>query len=349
MKKLFFLLSFTFLGTVYAQDAIEYKTPPKEIFDLVMAKPSPGVSIDTKGEWMLIMERSAMPSIEELAQPELRIAGLRINPNNFGPSRSAYTIGIRLKNIKTNTESTITGLPNGIKAGNFQWSPNDEKIAFTNTTNSSIDLYLIDVKQKKATKINKLPVNTVMGGAFEWYDNTSILYLAAPKPSSEAPKKLLAPKGPTVQQNLGKVAASVTYQDLIKSPYDEQLFEFYATSQLIKNTNGAETKVGAPLIYSSFELSPDNKYMLVEKIDKPFSYLVTAGGFNSTVFLTDVNGKTLSILDKLPSNELAPSGYDNVLNAPLHKIRTDKIQINKYKIKDYLPSNIIKQYSNLDI
>jgi|GEM_PF-6011940 len=67
MKKLFFLLSFTFLGTVYAQDAIEYKTPPKEIFDLVMAKPSPGVSIDTKGEWMLIMERSAMPSIEELA------------------------------------------------------------------------------------------------------------------------------------------------------------------------------------------------------------------------------------------------------------------------------------------
>ena len=95
MKKLFFLLSFTFLGTVYAQDAIEYKTPPKEIFDLVMAKPSPGVSIDTKGEWMLIMERSAMPSIEELAQPELRIAGLRINPNNFGPSRSAYTIGIR--------------------------------------------------------------------------------------------------------------------------------------------------------------------------------------------------------------------------------------------------------------
>jgi len=316
MKKLFFVLSFAFLGNLYAQDAIEYKTPPKEIFDLVMAKPSPGVSIDTKGEWMLIMERSAMPSIEELAQPELRIAGLRINPNNFGPSRSAYTIGIRLKNIKTNIESTITGLPSSIKAGNFTWSPNDEKIAFTNTNNSSIDLYLIDVKQKKATKINKLPVNTVMGGAFEWYDNNSILYLAAPKPSSEAPKKLLAPKGPTVQQNLGKVAASVTYQDLIKSPYDEQLFEFYATSQLIKNTNGAETKVGAPLIYSSFELSPDNKYMLVEKIDKPFSYLVTAGGFNSTVFLTDVNGKTLSILDKLPSNELAPSGYDNVLNAP---------------------------------
>jgi hypothetical protein len=40
---------------------------------------------------------------------------------------------------------------------------------------------------------------------------------------------------------------------------------------------------------------------------------------------------------------------DSVLNAPLHKIRTDKVQLNKYNIEDYLPSNIIKQYSNLDI
>ena len=40
---------------------------------------------------------------------------------------------------------------------------------------------------------------------------------------------------------------------------------------------------------------------------------------------------------------------DNVLNAPLHTIRTDKIKLNKYNIEDYLPKNIIKQYSNLDI
>jgi sulfotransferase len=40
---------------------------------------------------------------------------------------------------------------------------------------------------------------------------------------------------------------------------------------------------------------------------------------------------------------------DSVLNAPLHKIRTDKIKLNKYSVKDYLPANIIKRYSNLDI
>lgn len=60
--------------------------PPKAIYDLVMAKPTPGVSFDSKGQYMLVLERSSMPSVEDLAQPELRIAGLRINPNNFGPA-----------------------------------------------------------------------------------------------------------------------------------------------------------------------------------------------------------------------------------------------------------------------
>jgi hypothetical protein len=237
MKIVLLFLTIVCSQTITAQDAIKYQIPPKDIYDLVMSKPSPAVSIDSKGSWLLIMERSAMPSIEELAQPELRIAGLRINPNNFGPSRNSYTIGLRLKNISNNTGYPVSGLPSNLQAGNFQWSPKEDKIAFTQTNTNSIDLYVIDVLQKKAAKINKTPLNGVLGNPFNWYDNNSILYTAAPKPAGSAPKKPLAPTGPTVQENLGKVAASVTYQDLIKNPYDEQLFAFYGTSQLIKNTN----------------------------------------------------------------------------------------------------------------
>jgi hypothetical protein len=40
---------------------------------------------------------------------------------------------------------------------------------------------------------------------------------------------------------------------------------------------------------------------------------------------------------------------DSIYSSPLHTIRTNKIELNKYKIEDYLPKNIIKQYSNLDI
>ncbi len=316
MKNIF-IIALLFIGnSLFAQDAIEYQVPPKEIYDLVMAKPTPGVSFDSKGQYMLLLDRSDMPSVEDLAQPELRIAGLRINPNNFGPSRTGYFTNITIKEVATGKEFPVTGLPANLKAGNLQWSPNEDKAAFTNTTSNGIDIYVFDIKTRKATKINKAAVNLVLNAAFDWIDNNSLLYAAVNKPLSMAPKKPLAPKGPVVQQNLGKVAASVTFQDLIKSPFDETQFEFYASTQLVKNTNGIETKIGTPAIYSSVNISPDKKYLLVKRIDKPFSYLVTAGGFNSTMMITDMNLVTVKVLAKLPSSELAPRGNDNVLNAP---------------------------------
>ena len=315
MKHTFLFIASLFCFQINAQDAIEYKTPPTAILNLANAKPSPTVSINDKGDWMLIMERSAMPTVEELAQPELRIAGLRINPNNFSPSRSTNAIGLSVKDIKTGKDFSIGGLPTNLKASNFQWSPNDDKIAFTQTNAENIDLYVIDLSTKKAIKTNQTPLNIVIND-LSWLDNNSVLYHATVASAKNAPKKMLAPKGPTVQQNMGKVAASATYQDLIKSPYDEQLFEFYTTSQLVKNTNGVETKIGTPQIYGSADISPDKKYFLVERINKPFSYLVPVNGFNSTVIVTDLDGKIIKEIAKLPSRELAPTGYDNVLNAP---------------------------------
>ena len=50
-----------------AQDAVTYQTPPKIMADLLLAKPTPGVSIDSKAEWILFSDRNPYPSIEELA------------------------------------------------------------------------------------------------------------------------------------------------------------------------------------------------------------------------------------------------------------------------------------------
>lgn len=316
MKKftLYFLL---LLPAVYtkAQDAVSYQLPPKEIADLLLAKPTPAVSIDSKGEWMLLSDRNSYPSVAELAQPELRIAGLRINPANYSLSRGNYVNNFSLKNIKTGKSYPVTGLPSPLFAGNISWSPDEKKIAFTHTGAKAVDLYEINVLTQKAVKINKQPLNTVIGqGAAVWVDNTTLLYRTATKPASAAPAKPAVPKGPTIQQNLGKVAPSATYEDLIKTPYDELLFEFFGTSQLVQNKNGIETPIGKPAINSGVTLSPDKKYILLRTIKKPFSYLVTAQGFPSTVKIIDLHGTTVKVLAELPSSEATPSGYDNTQN-----------------------------------
>ncbi len=316
-KKLALLIVIIGLAlNTFGQDAFTYQLPPKEIADLLLAKPTPGVSIDSKGEWMLLSERNSYPTVEELGQPEIRIAGLRLNPNNFSPSRQIYINNFVLKNIRENKEYKISGLPANLLASNIRWSPNETKIAFTNTTANRVDVYVITVATKLVKKVNKQVLNIVLGADLFWFDENSLIYKTAIAMASAAPKRPITPKGPTVQQNIGKAAPGRTYQDLIKSPYDEQLFEFMATCQLVMNKAGIETNIGKPAIYSSCSPSPDKKYLLRETIRKPFSYLVTASGFPSTISVIDLTGKVIKVLAEQPSTETTPSGNDNIQNVP---------------------------------
>lgn len=307
-------LALTIGLSVNAQDAINYQTPPKDISDLLLAKPTPGVSIDGKANWMLLSERNSYPTVEELGQPEIRIAGLRLNPNNYSPSRQNYINNFILKNLKTDQEIKVSGLPANLLAGNVSWNPSETKIAFTNTTATAVDLYVIDVASQKASRISKQAVNTVLGSPFTWLDDNTLIYKSATQLAKNAPKKSITPKGPTIQQNLGKTAPSATFQDLIKSPYDEQLFEFYATALLVQNKNGVETNIGKAAIVASFVLSPNKKYLLQKTIKKPFSYLVTAFGFPTSVAISDMKGNIVKLLADLPSTEGTPSGNDNTQN-----------------------------------
>ncbi|RYY13652.1 MAG: hypothetical protein EOO04_31525 [Chitinophagaceae bacterium] len=161
MRRLLFFYLMSMGIQAVAQDDQGYKTPPKDIMDLVTAKPTPGVSINDKGEWLLMLDRSSMPTVEELAQPELRIAGLRINPNNFGPSRSTYTTGLQLKNIKTGKVTEVKGLPENLQAGAVQWNPAETKIGFTNTTNNNITLWVVDVASQTAKQLSAEPINAL--------------------------------------------------------------------------------------------------------------------------------------------------------------------------------------------
>ena len=318
-KRFSLLLAICFLFStikILAQDDGGYKTPPKVIADMLLAKPAPNVSVDDKGEWMLFTEVSLYPSVEELARPELKLAGLRINPANYAPSRQNFISNVWLKNIYTGKDFKITGLPTPLFAGSVSWSPGSKKIAFTQTTKDKVDLYVIDVASQKAMKANKTALNVLMGSSYQWVDDNTLLYCTAIKPSTAAPVKPQIPKGPTTQENYGKASPRPTFQDMIKSPYDEQLFEFYATTQLVKNVNGAETKIGQPAIYSNINISPDKKYMIVRTIKKPFSYIVPAQGFTSIVLITDMNGKSVKQMADLPSFETAPSGNDNVQFVP---------------------------------
>jgi len=276
MKKIAFsILSLVALAMIslqsMAQEATAYQLPPKQIADLLLAPPTPSISVDGKAKYMLVMERPSYPLVEELGQAEFKIAGLRLNPNNFSPTRQSYIKGLTIKEVTSGKILAVKGLPASIAALNPTWNPSENKIAFYNVSENAVDVYVIDLATLTCQKINKAAANLILGGGLVWQDDATLLYKVNVNKASDLAKRPVTPKGPTIQENLGKAAPSVTYQDLIKSPYDEYVFEFLAKSQLVKNKSGVETKIGAPTLMSSFSMSPDKNYILTRTLNKPFS------------------------------------------------------------------------------
>ncbi len=299
-----------------AQDNVTYRKPPAVLEELLLAKPTPAVSVGTGGEWMILTERNSYEGVEELAQPELRIAGLRLNPRNFGPSRQSYGAGLTLKNIKTKEVHAVSGMPATPRISGLTWSVDGKKAAFLQNENTRIDLYVIDIAAHAARKVNSAPLVATMSAAYTWVGNDRLLYKTVPAGAGALPERPVAPNGPVVQESKGKVAASRTYQDLIKNPYDEALFAHMTTSQLVISDGQAEKKIGAPAIYGGVFVSPDDQFLLLRRIEKPFSYLVPAYAFPFTTMVWDMDGREVKVLDKTPSGEGAPIGFDDVMDVP---------------------------------
>jgi len=296
--------------SVTASGGEKYRMPPQVIVDMLDAPPTPGVSINPTGEAMLIIERQSMPSIEDLAQPMLRLAGSRINANTNGNFTTRYNTGLKVRHIAGGREGTIT-LPEGAKFGGPRWSPDGRLFAFLMYKSDGIELWVGSIDTMLARAVTDAKVNEAGRGAFEWMpDSKSILCRMIPRDRGPMPQPSSVPEGPIVEQNDGRISPVRTYQDLLESPYDEDLFEWVMTSQLVMiDTAGNQRRpVGRPATYTGFDPSPDGRYLLVSRFHRPYSYLVPAGDFPETVEIWDMQGNVVHAVAELPLRDTTPIG-----------------------------------------
>jgi dipeptidyl aminopeptidase/acylaminoacyl peptidase len=305
------LLGFLLLISSAVSAQTSYQTPPASIADLVNAPSTPAVTFSKDGSFMLLLERTESPSIEDLAQPELRIAGLRINPGTTGPSRAGGYTNLKIKKTATGEEIQVTGLPSPAKMSGFTFSLDERYLAFTQTEAKGISLWVVDLSTHTSKALTGPILNQVLGNSMAWLADNSLLIKAVNPARGKVPSAPVAPAGPTIQETSGKAAPSRTYQDLLANPHDEALFAYFMDSQLMRITlDGSSTPVGKPAMIKSMLFSPDKNYLLVESIQKPFSYLVPADRFPYTVEVWNSQGALLKTLAQLPLDEVRPAGFD---------------------------------------
>ena len=317
MRKIFYSLMFLALtmgSTLNAQENITFQTPPQEILQLADADMPPSISTDRKAENAFLSYRSRYKTLNELAETELRLAGLRINPVTNINSRETFVERVTFYDLKTAKETAIAGLPAKGRFSNASWNSAQTKYAVTNTTEKGVELWVIDVKSKAATKVYEDKLNANLGRPYHWISTNEVIVNVIPstrKPLIDTKEAI--PTGPTVSVADGKEAQNRTYQDLLQNKNDEFNFEQLAISELVKVNieNGTKTKWKDAAMYTDVTASPDGKYILVGEIQKPFSYLVTYNRFPSVETVYDVNGKLVKEVDRKDLQEVVPKGFSS--------------------------------------
>ena len=295
-----------------AQEKLNYQSPPKEILDLVNAPLAPRVQIDSEGENVLLLYRDAYKTIAELSEKELRLAGLRINPATNISSRQSYYNDIKLKKAFESDVKSIAGLPKNPRLANFSWSPNEQYIAFTQTVETGVEVWLLDIGAAKTTKLTEARANANLGNPIVWFKNSKAV-LVKMMPQSRPSlinTDISVPTRPIISESTGEKAQNATYQDLLKNANDEFNFEVLATSEIMKVELDGESELWLQsAMYRSLSFSPDGKFVKISVMKRPFSYLVTYSRFPFETNLYASNGRFIKTLMDVPLSEVLPKGF----------------------------------------
>lgn len=284
-----------------------YSAPPEPLRRVLRAPPPPQPSVDPTGHYLLLSTSQTYPSIERVARPYYKLAGVRLEPDNRSrhDTRAGYGIPSCIADFSVveiaSGRQTRVALPAGACPRAAAWSPDGQRFAFQNVTASSVELWLGDSATGQVRKVPGLALNPIFDNAVQWLGGSrSLLVKKVPDGQGAPPTETAAAIGPDIQQALGGQGESSTYEarDTLRNDLDEARFGYYGTAQLavVEAASGRVREVGAAAIYDDVSAAPDGRHVRVEMIQKPYSHAVTYSRFARDIAVLDLsNGRSVTI------------------------------------------------------
>lgn len=295
----------------------QYRQPPEPLLGVMRTPLPPLPQLDPTGHTLLLVQRAQYPGIERVAEPYLKLAGVRIEPRAHARHDMSSGYGIRtclesftLVDVTTRKQTPVA-LPEGTCPESPAWSPDGRRFAFANTTAKGVELWIVDAADGKARRIEGVQLNPILESTYQWLgDRDALLVKEVPAELGPAPERAAVPAGPEIKDAAGGGHESSTYEarDTLGSPEDAALFDYYATSQLavVDAGNGKVERVGAAGVIGSVDAAPDGRHVLLDVLKRPYSYVVTWERFAREVRVLDLdNGKARVVAD-LPAADNVP-------------------------------------------
>ena len=320
------------LSALFLSGAEPYRKPPKAVLDVLNSPLTPTLAISPTRHFAMQGQPVRYPPIAELAQPMLRIAGMRINPKTNGLHNTVFNSSLSLRKIPEGTEIKVD-LPAQRQAQPRTLEPRRHPLRLHQHHRARHRTlarrhHRQDAQDRRRAHQRRHGRRPGGGGGgrggagagpsdVQWMPDGKTLLVQMVKPNrGPAPAEPLVPTGPHVQESLGGASPVVTHEDMLQNPHDEDLFEYYATSQLalVDVATGKATPIGKAGIIESARISPDGKDILVTTIHRPFSYLHDARAFPKEIEIWDRTGKVLHKVASQPLEDRVP--INGVITGP---------------------------------
>ncbi len=309
---------FALVSSVTAQPASTstrgYLTPPQEIVDILDAPPTPSVLVGPNRDAIVLLESRSMPPISWQARPLERLAGYRIDPRNSGPWRAPETAALTIRRVDDDASSD-DGLrieaPHGTTIGWPQFSPDGSHLSYAVLRDTGIELWVVNVASGKRRALTSASLNATWRNPCEWlFDSSGVLCRFRMPARGAPPSPPRQPDGPNIQEHDGRLSPVRTYQDLLANAYDEALFEYHFTSRIetVDLATGTRTAIGESGLYARVSGAPDSRHVLVERVERPFSWLHPANRFPRSVEVWSRDAGKVATVSTLPLADAVPIG-----------------------------------------
>ena len=309
--------------------------PDPDVVSIIDAPPTPLASPSPGERFVALVHYQAHPPITMLERPRLKLAGLRIDPGLRARQRTRRFTGLSVLRIGDGAEHALA-LPADAQVSVPAWAPDGQRFAFTVDEPDGVGVWTYtaggsggssprpstaggDAERKAPpVQVPGLRVSDVLGaeppglgGTIRWSrDGRSLFALGVP-PAGRGTSSARAespPVMPRIEEVSGKRSQIATFQDLLATEADEASFEELATTVplLVDPVTGATVQLGPEGLYQYISDSPDGKYLLVYRLQRPFSFRVPYGYFARRVEVWTAAGKLVRVVADLPVSDEVP-------------------------------------------
>ena len=276
------------------------------------------------GDHFLVPHVTELSTLEEMAVETYRLAMLEIRPRTDRLWHlDTYGInGFRVYSLSDRAFRNYE-LPEGAFASDFMWSPDGVRLAFLAHLRGGTQLWVADVFTGELGPVSGDRVLATIGTTargqgsapsrmLQWTPDGSILTLLVPSNRGAEPERYPVPSSPMIRRTREKPTQTPTYPYLLRDEFDAKLFEFYTTSQIAELAPGQPPLLlGEPGMYESIALSPDGKFLMATRIQRPFSFIAPYSGFPRTTEVLDREGNLVSTVFERPLQETRQRNGNN--------------------------------------